>query len=245
MEQILATTLTEALAKYEDLVFSPLALPPPPEVDTDRLVAWMTWAREEAHKRGLNRPERGYESSTGRICPWLMATVYYGKRSHVEDSFEAEFPEVARYARLFPLRTLGGISLLAQRGSVPVHLHTDIDGHWGFRFYLANSDPGALYFCMARRRVRELPRIVADRPDLVEIERRHYAPSRDCRGAYCLNSVRAAHAVEASTCRLGERIACVVFPIDGLDEERLVELLDASSERFRDSQIWYQPCPTK
>jgi hypothetical protein len=214
-----------ALAKYEDLVFSPLALPAPPEVSARRLIAWMTWAREEGHKRGLNRSERGYEARTGRAYPWLMANVYYGERTRVEDSFDEEFPEVA---------------LLAQRGSAEVHLHTDSDGYWGFRFYLANERPGGLYFHLARERVAQLPRVADDWDPLVDLGHKRYAPWPDDNRAYCLNSVRAAHAVDRSSCVLGERIACLVFPAGRLDEARLLALLDASTERYGASQIWYE-----
>src|SRR5262245_38727949 len=102
-----------ALADYHDLVFSPLALPSPPAVDSARLIAWMNWAREEGHKRGLNRPEREYEAS-GRRYPWLMANVHYGRPGHAEESFAREFPEVLAYARRFPLNDAIFIVLLAQ-----------------------------------------------------------------------------------------------------------------------------------
>ncbi len=229
-----------ALARYEDLVFSPLALPAPPKVDAERLVAWMTWAREEGHKRGLNVSERKYEARTGRRYPWLMANVYYIDRSHVEDSFDAEFPRVAEYARRFPVNDVGGIVLLAQRGSAEVHLHTDSDGYWGLRFYLANKDPGGLYFCMARQRVSELPRAVDDWSPLLEVDRKHYAGWRNGKRSYCINSIRAAHAVDPSSCKLGERIACLVLPKHGLDEKKLLSLLDESTAKFRESQVWYQ-----
>jgi hypothetical protein len=227
------------LARYEDLVFSPLALPEPPQVDAGELVAWMTWAREEGYKRGLNRSERGYEARTGRQYPWLMANVYYIERSHVEDSFDRQFPEVMEYARGFPVDELGGIALLAQRGSAEVHLHTDADGYWGFRFYLANKNPGSLYFCMARKRVAELPRAAEDWSPLLDVERKHHAPWRDGMQPYCLNSIRAAHAVEANACELGERIACLVFSKGKRDERKLLSLLEESTARFRGSQLWY------
>jgi hypothetical protein len=228
------------LAAYRDLIFSPLALPEPPAVDTARLVAWMAWAREEGHKRGLNVPERDYEARTGREFPWLMANVHYGRRSHVEDSFEREFAEVARYARQFPLREARLVVLLAQRGDVAGHLHADSDGFWGFRFYLTNRRRDALYFCLARERVDELPQQSAGDSRYVEVERRRYARWPSGNPAFCLNSVRAAHAVDASSCVLGERIACLVMPREGIDEPRLLSLLEESSARFADYQIWHR-----
>jgi hypothetical protein len=201
----------------------------------------MTWAREEGHKRGLNVSERNYETRTGRRYPWLMANVYYIDRSHVEDSFDKEFPQVAGYARLFPVNEVGGIVLLAQRGRTEVHLHTDSDGFWGFRFYLANKDADGLYFCMTRQRVSELPRTAEDWSPLLDVDRKHYARWRNGIQPYCINSIRAAHAVDPSSCTPGERIACLVLPKHRLDERKLLSLLDESSARFRESQLWYRP----
>jgi hypothetical protein len=230
-----------ALARYEDLVFSPLALPAPPKVDAKRLVSWMRWAREEGHKRGLNASERNYDGRTGRRYPWLMANVYYLDRSHVEDSFDEEFPRVAEYARGFPMKDVGGIVLLAQRGRTEVHLHTDSDGFWGFRFYLTSKDYEGLYFCMTRKRVSELPRTADDWSSLLEVECKHYARWPKGNRPFCLNCNRAAHAVDPSSCKLGERIACLVLPRNGLDEKKLLPLLEESTARYRDSQLWYQP----
>jgi hypothetical protein len=226
------------LEAYRDLVFSPLALPSPPAVDAPRLVAWMEWARLEGHARGLNQPEREYEALTGHAYPWLMANLHYGRRGHVEDSFEREFPQVAAYARRFPLHEARLVVLLAQRSGVEAHLHTDSDGHWGFRFYLTNRQRDALYFCLARSRFDSLPRKAPDWSTYLDVQRRHYARWPERNLPFCLNSVRAAHAVEANGCALGERIACLVMPRDGVDEARLLELLEASSSRFGDYQIW-------
>ncbi len=203
-----------------------------------RLVAWMTWARDEGHKRGLNLPERNYEAGGARRYPWLMANVHYGKPGPVEESFAHEFPQVLAYARSFPVREAVFIVLLAQRAQTEVHLHTDSDGAWGFRFYLANRHADALYFCLARERHAQLPAQARDWSEFVDVENRRYARWPDGNWPYCLNSLRAAHAVEASTCELGERIACLVMPKDGLDEERLASLLDESSARFAPYQIW-------
>lgn len=229
--------MTTALDQYRDLVFSPLALPCPPATDTQRLVEWMSWARTEGHKRGLNKPERDYEAS-GRRYPWLMANVDCARPGPVEESFGREFPEVLAYARAFPLRDPVFIVLLAQRGGADVHLHTDSDGYWGFRFYLARRRDDALYFCLARERFAQLPPQAPDWAAFLDVENRHYARWPDANLPYCLNSIRAAHAVEADACELGERIACLVLPRAGLHEERLLRLLEESAARFGDYQIW-------
>src|SRR2546430_16929020 len=103
------------LEQYRDLVFSPLALPPPPRVDASSLISWMTWARNESRKRGLNVPEKQYEAKTGREYPWLMATIHVAGCGAVAKSFERDFGAVAESGREFPVKKGGWLVLLAQR----------------------------------------------------------------------------------------------------------------------------------
>jgi hypothetical protein len=236
---------TKSLESYEDLVFSPLALPSPPKVDTESLVAWMTWAREEGLKRAFNLPERGYEARRGRPYPWLMAVVYYMDRSNVEDSFEKEFPELAMYARQFPVNEVGGITLLAQRPNAAVRLHTDPDGCWGFRFRLGNGGPDGLHFCTSLRRTRALPPAMDDWSSLLALESKHSVRWPKGNLPYCLNSMRAAHAVDSNCPELGERIEGMVFPRYGLNGDKLLSLLDKSTAQFRESQLWYKEPATQ
>jgi hypothetical protein len=229
----------DRLAHFRDLVFSPLALPTPPTVDAGRLVAWMEWARLKGLERGLNRPERGYEAATGKQYPWLMANMQYEQPGEVEESFARDFPEVLAYARSFPLREIRVIALIAQRGGADVHLHADSDGFWGLRFYIVNRHRDPLYFHMARERLAELPRSTDDWSPFVDTSRRHYVRWPDENRPYCVNSVRAAHAVDPNTSQLGERIGCLILPKGGVDEKRMLQLLEESSARFAGRQIWY------
>jgi len=228
------------LEQYQDLVFTPLALPTPPAVDSARLVRWMNWAREESLPRGVAKSERGYEAQTGKQYPWLMATVRLAQPGAVEESFQREFAPIVDYARGLTFKGVRCIFVIAQRAGADVHLHTDTEGFWCFRFYLTHRHREDLYFCMARERVAELPPRCDDWSPLLDLSTRHYARWPAENRAYCLNSVRAAHAVEPNRAALGERIACVVIPEGGHDEPRLLELLEQSSAQFRDCQIWYR-----
>jgi hypothetical protein len=238
---VIRTRGAATLEEFRDLVFSPLDLPPPPAVDSARLVAWMAWAHGEAEKSGRNVPERNYEAQTGRQYPWLMTALHYSAPGSLEAAFGCEFPQVVQYARFFPLRGLKLIALIAQREGTEVHLHTDSDGYWGLRFYLANRSSDALYFCMARDAAAELPRRADDWSALLDSRRKHYARWPAGNPPYCLNSIRAAHAVDANTCSLGQRIACLVVPQKGHDERALLDLLRRSTARFGAYQLWYRP----
>jgi hypothetical protein len=230
--------LITGLEPFRDLVFSPLALPSPPQIAADELIEWMRWARTEGLKIGLNGPERSYEARTGRQYPWLMANVVLRERGDIGRSFEREFPQLREYCSLFPVGRPRCLVILAQRGGMDVHMHADSDGYWGLRFYLANKHQEGLHFYMARAGLDVLPRGTDALPKHVD-PAKHYArwPSRNT--PYCVNSLRAAHAVDRNTCRLGERIACLLLPDGEPDEAALVALLRASTLRFAQYQIWH------
>jgi hypothetical protein len=228
------------LEQYQDLVFTPLALPTPPAVDSAHLVRWMTWAREESLPRGLTKSERGYEAQTGKQYPWLMATVLLAEPGTVEDSFQREFAPVVDYARRLPFKGVRKIFVIAQRAG-----GRRASAHRYRRLLVLPLLPHPphredLYFCMARERVAKLPPRCDDWSPLLDLSTKHYARWPAENRAYCLNSVRAAHAVEPNRAALGDRIACVVIPEGGHDEPRLLELLERSSAQFRDCQIWYR-----
>jgi len=226
------------LDAYRNLVFSPLALPSPPMIDSAALIEWMHWARVEGLKIGLNSPERNFEARTGRRYPWLMANVVFTEPSDIVRSFERQFPEVVEYCRVFPVKRARVLVLLAQRGDMDVHMHADSDGYWGLRFYLANKNYEGLHFYLARPGIDVLPRGTDALPQYVETTK-HYARWPAENKPYCVNSLRAAHAVDSNTCRLGERIACLLLPDGGHDEEKLLALLGASSALYGSHQIWH------
>src|SRR5712672_2447048 len=141
------------LDDYKDLVFTPLDLPAPPRVDTDRFIAWMEWVREEGIKRKLSLFGSRYEELSGKPYPWLLAPLSYVKRTHVEDSFERDWPEVRSYMDLFPITGVMSAVFLAQNALADIHLQTDSDGFWGYRFYLVNNSVEGLHFHFAHARV--------------------------------------------------------------------------------------------
>jgi hypothetical protein len=230
---------SSGLAAYRDLVFSPLALPPPPVVEPGPLVSCMRWACKAGRALGRDVAERGYEARAGRRYPWLSAVVGFGEASGIERSFEREFPGIVEYCGEFPVNGPGWLTLLAQRGRTAIFPHADADGRWVLRFYLHDKSREGLHFYMAREGVSALPRGADDWSSLVELGTKHYARWPRTNTPYCLNSVRAAHAVDANACALGERIACLLAPANGYREGDLFALLERSTARYRRHQIWY------
>lgn len=226
--------------RYKDLIFSPLALPSPPAVDTKRLIRWMKWAEKESFKRGYTDRREKFEKTHGRPYPWVVAHVTHWEYGNVEASFERNFPEILDYCRRFPIDGLGQLVLIAQQSGLDIHLHSDMDGFDGFRFYLANKRAEGLHFHMAWDRQTEFPRTPPDWSPFVDLSRKHYANFPEKNLPFRVNSRRAAHAVDPNTCKLGDRIGCLLFPWHSLLEDKLIALLDRSSQRFADHQLWYR-----
>lgn len=223
--------------RYDDLIFTPLDLPPVPEVDIDQFIEWM---KSDPLKTGTMPKER-FERITGKRYPWLMRVV-----SSDLESLHAAFPEVLQYARTYPFKTIKALVFLAQDGHEEVFPHADSDGLVGMRFYLANKNVDGLHFFKGKQPYDYFNGYKSDesgKPTPVGFENYFrmdepiYARFPDTSRAFMLNSARAIHAVDENTCQLGDRIAVLVQ--GELDHDRLNALIGASLCRYQEYAIWY------
>lgn len=225
------------LGRYDDLIFSPLDLPAPPEIDPARFVEWMGTGQDQQQMA----PKRAFERVENREYPWLMRTLP-GDLSPLRDAF----PDVHAYLSVFPFQSIRAIVILAQRGYQAVHTHTDSDALCGMRFYLTRKNAEGLHFFRGRDRydrfdtyqrtpTGELLRADWDR--YFRTEEPVYATLPPGGRVFMLNSARAAHAVASNTCELGERIAVLVQGV--YDVERRDALIARSVERYGDHAIWF------
>ena len=160
-------------ARFDDLIFCPLDLPPPPVIDADSFVKWM---QNDPLQTGTY-PKQHYEKVVGRPYPWLMRVI----RDDFNPLQEA-YPDVYEYALSYPLKTVRNIIFLAQDGYQSVFTHTDSDGLVGLRFYLANKNSEGLHFHKGRERYDHFNTYQRDehgqprQPDLLGTSR----PKRRC-----------------------------------------------------------------
>jgi hypothetical protein len=227
----------QGYGKYDDLIFTPLAMPPPPVIDPEKFVDWMV---ADDMKTGKFPKER-YERLTGLKYPWLMRSVI-GDMSVLEDAF----PEVLQYAKLYPFKKLRAVIFLAQDGRQEVFPHVDSDGLTGMRFYLQNRNVEGLHFFKGRERYDYFDPYKPDangNPIAVDFNRyfhmddRVYAKFPPGSRSFMLNSARAVHAIDANTCKLGDRIAVLIQ--GELDREKLDALISASLSRYPEYALWY------
>ena len=228
--------MAQNLGKYDDLIFCPLDLPNPPEVDIAQFIAWL-------HEKSANSmlPRVAFEKYSGKEYPWLSTTIGNGA-IELRDSF----PTIYEYLKEYPFDSLDHLVVLAQRGFQPIFIHTDRDWLQGMRFYLTCKNKEGLHFFRGREKYDEYePHMMcADgsvkAPSWNEthfMDDPIYANFPDNHKPFMINSGRACHAIDPNTCEVGDRIA---FLVRGkINSEKYDQLIERSLAKYGDHAIWY------
>jgi hypothetical protein len=233
---------------WRNLVFSPLDLPDPPEVDTDKFLAWHSDQKEYMLLHNQNRinSTKLYGGYCWHVSWAKWYTTYNTKQPWICD-FDKRFPELVEYLELFPFKQTKSISFLNQIGGATVEPHTDPDELWGMRFYLKNKNKDALYFSRTKEISDHQMRTMEDSNGNPLTEKRNYLdyckdeklyarfPKEQC--AWMLNSNRAWHGVDKNSTPTGSRITCTIM--GEYDKDKLFKLLEKSTQKHKEYQIWY------
>ena len=236
------------MTDWRNLIFSPLDLPDPPEVDMDEFIRW----HSDQKKFMLQHNQNKVNSTNiyGGYC-WHISWAIWWNTYKLDNpwicDFDKRFPELVEYINLFPFKTLKSISFLNQIGGAKVEPHSDPDRMWGMRFYLKNKTKDALYFSRMKEpnnhRIATMEdengNAVSTRKDHLEFckDEKIYArfPKDEC--AWMLNSYRAWHGLDENHSPTGSRITCAI--IGEYDEDKLFELFKRSTDKHTDYQIWW------
>ncbi len=227
--------MSQELRPIDDLIYTRLDLPQPPEVDTAALSAWVAEAQRQAiAEDGL------YAQNTGQVYPWV--TAYALRRNNFDPSFAERFPEIVEYIKNFPTTRWKGISILCQRSDRDVFLHTDPDYGIGWRVYLSHGGP-RLYLKKFKERHTERPQTWSNGgPEGMERmchPERIYAQDVG-RFAWAMSAIRAAHGVERNDGAFGDRITMALVPeLDYVDQAANEAMLRRGAEKYADTAIWY------
>lgn len=219
----------------DDLIYTRLDLPQPPEVDAAALSAWAVEASRPIVEASLHKQHMNVDA-----YPWVSA--YVVKNGEFDEKFVERFPEIVEYMKHFPTTRWKGVALLCQRHDNEVFLHTDPDFGIGWRVYLSHGGP-RLYVQKFKQRYSERPQTWANggAEGLAALchPEKHYMQDSG-RFAWALTAIRAAHGVERSDVPFGERITLVLVPeLACVDQERNVEMLRRGAEKYADTAIWY------
>lgn len=221
-----------------DLIYTRLDLPQPPEVDRDKLIAWIA----DHNARAPIQSQTLYEKNADESYPWIAANVVH--QGEFNASFAEAFPEIVEYLGHFPTTKWRSIVVLSQRQNREGFLHTDPDLGMGigWRVYLSHRGP-RLYIRKFKERLTERPQTWASGgPKAIEelcVPERIYVNDSG-RFAWALTSIRAAHAVERNPEELGSRFVMLLVPETScVDYKATEEMLRRSAEKYSDTAIWY------
>lgn len=228
--------------ELKDLLFCPLDLPTPPEIDYGDFCDWREEQREFNEKHNFTARLADGKSNYPWQVAWALWWNTWDKPNPWIADFDKRFPELVEYFKLYPFKNAKSISFLDQKESRDVYLHTDPDARWGMRFYLFNGLGEKLYFVRAKHQLNERLTTMKDGVyrDLWEESQKEklYASFPQERCAWMLNSYRAFHGIEHNPKPLGNRVATVL--IGDYDYPRLFELLNRSADKYKEQAIWWK-----
>lgn len=230
--------MSELLPPINDLIYTRLDLPQPPEIDREKLTDWIRGNNAHA----LTQSQSLYEEKTDKSYPWIAANIV--QQGEFAPFFVESFPEIVDYLKHFPTTKWRSIVVLSQRQNRECFLHTDPDLGMGigWRVYLSHRGP-RLYIQKFKERLAERPQTWASGgPQAIEelcVPERIYVNDSG-RFAWALTSIRAAHAVEQNPEELGSRSVLLLIPEPScVDYEATEQMLRRSAEKFSDTAIWF------
>ena len=228
--------------ELKDLLFCPLDLPTPPEIDYGDFCDWREEQREFNEKHNFTARLADGKADYPRHVAWALWWNTWDKPNPWIAGFEKRFPELVEYFSLYPFKNAKSISFLDQKESRDVYLHTDPDARWGMRFYLFNGLGEKLYFTRSSHRLNERLTTMKDGVyrDLWEHSQKEklYASFPQERCAWMLNSYRAFHGIERNPEPAGNRVTCVL--IGEYDYAKLFDLLNRSADKYKEQAIWWK-----
>lgn len=226
----------------ENILYTPLDVPLPPDIDTEKFLSWVSKVYPQAAKS--DAADSIAEKRMPNNYPWDLAFGAYN--GQWIDGFEIEFPEIANYClSAFNITTteLSTLIFLPIRPSISglAFWHNDVDPT-GFRFYLANehSDKNPL---LLKKTIEPLTHVMNFKPPMPEDHPALQKEVYECRipsgnHAFYINNIRAVHSPMITV--PSTRIAGIITIKKHLQASVIKaseELLIRSAEKFKDYAI--------
>jgi len=249
--------------EFKGLIYIPLDLPEPPEVDMDLFIDWVCLKSPKIIGK-INSPETGekimhFEEKGIKgwgYYPWVqVSALHHGYSNTWIAEFDKLFPDVVDYIHLFPYNILSGVTILLQKSAVSAPLHLDSDDWLGMRFYLHNEvEKDVLYF--HPRRTKEdtrIPNFIIENDNVYtqnwkkyfDVEKKIYTKHPVQRHAWTLTSTRAVHGIDAFEYEKYSRATFLVHAHrpslnhNAWNSDKLYDLLVRSIEKYSDYAIWW------
>jgi hypothetical protein len=259
-------TWHDQFTDFHKLIYTPLDLPPPPEIDWDHFIDWSNRSKvldTQREKNNLTAVDGGRyvpASKTGKLMhnyPWEPSHAIDPSTNTWNAGFDNEFPELVEYIKLFPYIKLKSVNFIRQKPGINAFLHTDPDDWIGFRFYLKNNvKKNRLYFRKIKPEYANGNRYQTYEYQSGSVKYRNwdqycqperiYANQHDLgTHAWALTCAWAAHGIDPID-EGEERITCLMLgsqenlsKTKGFNTDATLDLLNRSMIKFKDRQIWY------
>jgi hypothetical protein len=223
-----------------DILYTPLDTPLAPDIDTDKLLAWV---KEHSPSQNIiNRLDASKVSTVTDTYPWNI--VYpMDKKSWCFD-FDREFPELADF---FSSAYKVNPSDLRKIVLLPVKPEFSGLGFWhsdpdstGLRMYLKNQDTEDFLLINPTVEPYDVrPDFSLTNFDNVPLQNKiHSAKLLNPRQTFYINNVRAVHAAKVTSNTA--RIAVIVFPEPENIKDHLNRLVVESAKKYSDYALHWQ-----
>ncbi len=219
----------------DKLIFTPLDLPDPPQVDQQKLIEYCDlWRKQCYFERRYNYLSEINEYPWDHpVQPFRPKVDISPEELKLREMFTVEFKELTRYAaRAFPFQ-LGAMTILIQKTDTEVVGHTDGDDEWAFRFYLWNNfQDDALWFRLPKDPNKKIiPNTLTSDyseygdPYYAKFPKKEYTP-------WAFNSYKSIHGVHKGTTENPSR--CAVIVRGKMDQVKMKDLLERSAIKYSD-----------
>ncbi len=237
-----------------DILYTPLDLPIPPEVDTQSLIKWINDNKSalEPFKQYAYDNNISSEKNPKIIWPWNMGLVYLNWNKDINPGwicdFDKSFPELSNYMHTvfdIPIEELGSIVILPTKSNHTGmgFLHQD-PGDVGFRIYLEFEHIGKNKLLMQKTKIPYLSQQSIPLPVDHDLLQDEVIECKTLSNRYCwyINNTRAFHGTYTEVPN-STRIAVIVsgnFETGPAITERLKNKIIESAQKYKDYAVFWQ-----
>jgi hypothetical protein len=225
-----------------DILYTPLDVPEPPEVDIDKLLEWGIQSKPKQNYE--DRYDSSEKEGLKENYPWDI--VYWRHRCEWQNNFDKEFPQLSEY-----ITTAFGVDASKIYDVMMLPLRDDFTGlgfwhadpdEYGIRFYLRNKEPDG-FMLFKPTNVPYFWKQAFDENIAKDGFQNKVIPARLLKSnqAFYLNNIRAHHTINVQE-KCSRRLTILIGCVGDIHHmpDGLSNLIVNSAQRFPDYAIKWQ-----